>query len=78
MARVLVADDNADMREYIARILGDRFAVFTVADGRSALDAALSLGRRRERDEREYRADTGPHDLEAMANPRAHIDIVGT
>jgi signal transduction histidine kinase/DNA-binding response OmpR family regulator len=39
-ARVLVADDNADMREYIGRILGDRWAVELVADGATALSAA--------------------------------------
>jgi signal transduction histidine kinase/CheY-like chemotaxis protein len=38
--RVLVADDNADMREYIARILGERWAVETVADGEQALARA--------------------------------------
>ena len=38
--RVLVADDNADMREYIARILGDRWAIEMVADGAAALAAA--------------------------------------
>ena len=39
-ARVLVADDNADMREYLARLLrsaGDQ--VTTVTDGQAALDA---------------------------------------
>jgi signal transduction histidine kinase/DNA-binding response OmpR family regulator len=40
VARVLIADDNADMREYIARILGERWSVETVADGTTALAAA--------------------------------------
>jgi signal transduction histidine kinase/response regulator RpfG family c-di-GMP phosphodiesterase len=40
VARVLVADDNADLREYIARILGERWSVETVADGILALAAA--------------------------------------
>ncbi len=39
--RILLADDNADMRDYVARLLGSRFDVVAVADGRSALDAAL-------------------------------------
>jgi len=39
-ARVLVADDNADMREYIARLLAGRHEVETVADGAKALAAA--------------------------------------
>ncbi|MEV4252340.1 SpoIIE family protein phosphatase [Spirillospora sp. NPDC049652] len=39
-ARVLVADDNADMREYLARLLaGAGYEVRTVEDGRQALDA---------------------------------------
>jgi signal transduction histidine kinase len=36
---ILVADDNSDMRNYIRRLLGDRFRVQTVADGQAALDA---------------------------------------
>ena len=35
---MLVADDNADMRDYLARILGHRYDVDVVADGRAALD----------------------------------------
>ncbi|RFU39824.1 response regulator [Actinomadura logoneensis] len=39
-ARVLVADDNADMREYLARLLrGAGYEVRTVRDGRAALEA---------------------------------------
>ena len=38
-ARVLLADDNRDMREYVARLLQDRYIVETVADGQAALDA---------------------------------------
>ncbi|HEX3960563.1 MAG TPA: SpoIIE family protein phosphatase [Trebonia sp.] len=39
-ARVLVADDNADMREYLARLLRTAgYQVTTVADGQAALDA---------------------------------------
>jgi DNA-binding response OmpR family regulator len=39
-SRILVADDNADMRAYLGRILGERWAVETHADGVSALAAA--------------------------------------
>jgi len=38
--RVLLADDNADMRHYIARILGDHYDVLAVSDGQAALEAA--------------------------------------
>lgn len=39
--RILVADDNADMREYLERLLRQRgWAVESVADGRKALEAA--------------------------------------
>jgi PAS domain S-box-containing protein len=38
-SRVLVADDNADMRDYIARLLSDRYHVRAVADGEAALAA---------------------------------------
>ncbi|SEE39979.1 SpoIIE family protein phosphatase [Streptomyces sp. Ag109_O5-10] len=39
-ARVLVADDNADMREYLARVLGQAgYEVTTVTDGVEALRA---------------------------------------
>ena len=39
-SRILVADDNADMRAYLGRILGARWAVETHADGVAALAAA--------------------------------------
>ena len=35
---VLVADDNADMRQYLHRILGQSYRVDLVGDGRAALD----------------------------------------
>ena len=38
-ARILVADDNADMRDYVTRLLGERFMVDVVGDGASALAA---------------------------------------
>ena len=37
--RIIFADDNADMREYVTRLLGARWQVETVADGSSALAA---------------------------------------
>jgi DNA-binding response OmpR family regulator/serine phosphatase RsbU (regulator of sigma subunit)/anti-sigma regulatory factor (Ser/Thr protein kinase) len=39
---VLVVDDNADMRDYLARLLGDRFDTETAADGVGALEAIAS------------------------------------
>lgn len=38
--RVLVVDDNADMRGYIASLLADRYAVETAPDGEAALAQA--------------------------------------
>ena len=37
---VLLADDNADMRDYVARVLGARFRVRAVSNGRAALESA--------------------------------------
>jgi signal transduction histidine kinase/DNA-binding response OmpR family regulator len=37
---VLVADDNADMRDYACRLLSDRWTVEAVGNGREALEAA--------------------------------------
>jgi PAS domain S-box-containing protein len=39
-ARILVADDNADMRDYLRRILGRHWQIETVSDGRLALEQA--------------------------------------
>ena len=39
-ARILVADDNADMRDYVSRLLSVRFQVESVGDGAAALEAA--------------------------------------
>jgi signal transduction histidine kinase/DNA-binding response OmpR family regulator len=36
-ARILLVDDNADMRDYVARLLRERWTVDTAADGTSAL-----------------------------------------
>ena len=38
-ARILVADDSADMREYLSRLLRERFSVTIVANGVQALAA---------------------------------------
>jgi signal transduction histidine kinase len=38
--QILVADDNADMREYIVRLVRTRWAVQTAGDGAAALEAA--------------------------------------
>ncbi|NPU12296.1 response regulator [Bradyrhizobium sp. 83002] len=37
--RVVLADDNPDMRDYVRRLLGEDYEVEAVADGRAALDA---------------------------------------
>jgi signal transduction histidine kinase len=37
--RILLADDNADMRDYIGRLLGSAYQVSAVADGKAALEA---------------------------------------
>jgi DNA-binding response OmpR family regulator len=39
-AHVLLADDNADMRDYVRRLLSSRWEVAAVADGQAALEAA--------------------------------------
>jgi signal transduction histidine kinase/DNA-binding response OmpR family regulator len=39
--RIMVVDDNADMRSYVSRLLRERWAVVEVADGARALEAAL-------------------------------------
>ena len=38
--RILLADDNADMRDYVRRLLSERYEVETAADGEAALSAA--------------------------------------
>jgi hypothetical protein len=42
--RVLAVDDNADMREYLARVLGTVFDVVTAEDGQAALEAVAREG----------------------------------
>jgi PAS domain S-box-containing protein len=39
-ARILLADDNADMRDYVKRLLSQQYEVESVADGLAALDSA--------------------------------------
>jgi signal transduction histidine kinase len=43
-ARVLLADDNADMRQYLSRLLGAQFDVDVVGDGVEALEALRARG----------------------------------
>jgi signal transduction histidine kinase/DNA-binding response OmpR family regulator len=43
-ARILLADDNADMRDYVRRLLAGRYQVETARNGREALDS-LRRGR---------------------------------
>jgi signal transduction histidine kinase len=38
-ARIVLAEDNADMRDYVRRLLGATWSVTAVADGREALEA---------------------------------------
>jgi signal transduction histidine kinase len=40
--RILIVDDNADMRDFIGRLLGQRYNVTAVADGLTALQAACA------------------------------------
>lgn len=42
-ATVLLADDNADMREYVQRLLSDQFDVVVAADGEEAYAKAVAL-----------------------------------
>lgn len=42
LARILVVDDNADMRSYIKRLLSQQYEVETVGDGAAALQAIHS------------------------------------
>jgi len=39
--RILLADDNADLRDYVARLLRPHWDVVAVANGRAALDRAV-------------------------------------
>jgi signal transduction histidine kinase len=39
-ARILVADDNADMRDYVRRLLAEHYEVEVVGDGEAALQVA--------------------------------------
>ena len=39
-ARVLIADDNADMRDYLTRLLAPGYAITAVGDGEALLDRA--------------------------------------
>ncbi|MGA7687282.1 MAG: response regulator [Terriglobales bacterium] len=37
--RVLIADDNADMRQYLARLLSEHYEIESVGDGQAAIEA---------------------------------------
>jgi signal transduction histidine kinase len=39
-SRILLADDNADMRDYVGRLLASKYEVVAVGDGEAALQAA--------------------------------------
>ncbi len=41
-ARILIADDNADMRGYLRRLLAPHYSVTAVTNGRDAFDIALT------------------------------------
>ena len=43
LERVLLADDNADMRSYLKRILGEHYEVQTAANGEEALATAIKF-----------------------------------
>ena len=38
--RILIADDNADMRVYLEQLLGDQYEIVALGDGQSALEIA--------------------------------------
>jgi PAS domain S-box-containing protein len=40
--RILFADDNADMRDYVRRLLEEQYEVETVGDGQAALESILA------------------------------------
>jgi PAS domain S-box-containing protein len=40
---IVLADDNADMRQYLTRLLSERYEVHAVADGSQALEATRQL-----------------------------------
>ena len=42
---ILVADDNADMRQYLVRLLAERYEVQAVPDGQAALAAVRERSR---------------------------------
>ena len=41
--RIVLAEDSADMRQYLIRLLGDRYVVHAVADGEQALESVREL-----------------------------------
>ena len=57
-AEVLVVDDNADLREYLTRVLAPRYAVRTAIDGVDALEQLARAPRR----PRRHRRDDAAHE----------------
>ncbi|MDR3679412.1 MAG: ATP-binding protein [Flavipsychrobacter sp.] len=41
--KVLIADDNADMRDYMKRLLSDQFNVVTAGNGEQAFETAIAI-----------------------------------
>jgi PAS domain S-box-containing protein len=41
--RILIADDNADMRQYLVRLMSERYEVHAVPDGQAALASVRAL-----------------------------------
>ncbi len=41
--RILIADDNADMRQYLVRLMSERYEVHAVPDGQAALASVRTL-----------------------------------
>ena len=75
--RILLADDNADMREYVRRLLSDRYEVTAVGDGLTALEVAREEPPDLIRDRRD---DAGPGRVRAAsgaAGRRPHTGVAG-
>jgi hypothetical protein len=69
-ARILIADDNADMREYLARLLAPHWRVQTAEDGQTAVEIAVQDPR--SHSQRHYDATNGRSDSPAGAPRGAH------
>ncbi|MDB6160086.1 MAG: two-component hybrid sensor and regulator [Gammaproteobacteria bacterium] len=60
-ARILWADDNADMREYVRRLLAGHYDVTAVSDGAAAVAAALEAPDTRRRCIEPFYTTKGEH-----------------